>query len=225
MPKGRLFCILLRRKVFQYFGFVYRYNALKRLKNQNFAIVSNNCWGGQIYLWLKKPFNTPFVGLFLYGPCYLKLVKNIDYYLKQKLEFVDYSRYPDRKKTYPVGVLDDIEIHFTHYKNEKEALEKWTRRTVRFLSVRRENMRYMICDRERVTKGLIEDFNSIVTQNKVSFAAFECSDNTHIRVYQRPKNSSFQSPNGKQLFKLSFLYFDIIQWLNGGQVIRTYYKS
>ncbi len=102
---------------------------LRRLLHNEFVIISNNCWGGQVYQWFQKPYQTPFVGLFLYGPCYMKFLRDIDYYLASELVFIQASKYKKRPKTYPIGVLDDIEIHFTHYKSEEEALEKWMRRS------------------------------------------------------------------------------------------------
>ena len=58
---------------------------IAKLQNKNFVIISNNCFGGQAYRSLQLPYNTPFVGLFLYGPCYLKLLQNFGFYLNQDL--------------------------------------------------------------------------------------------------------------------------------------------
>ena len=54
-----------------------------------------------------------------------------------KLQFisVDKSKHKDnlieRNTKCPIGVLDDIEVVFLHYKSEQEALEKWNRRSKR----------------------------------------------------------------------------------------------
>jgi uncharacterized protein (DUF1919 family) len=50
------------------------------LKNTDFVIIANNCFGGQVYKSFGLPYNTPFVGMFLYGPCYLKLLQNFKRY-------------------------------------------------------------------------------------------------------------------------------------------------
>jgi uncharacterized protein (DUF1919 family) len=42
------------------------------IKYKNFVIVSDNCWGAEIYQWFNRPYNTPFVGLGIYGDCYIK---------------------------------------------------------------------------------------------------------------------------------------------------------
>lgn len=39
--------------------------------------------------------------------------------------------YKTNEVSYPVGHLDDVEIHFIHYKSFKEAKEKWEERSKR----------------------------------------------------------------------------------------------
>ena len=51
------------------------------LKNKDFVIISDNCWGGAVYQWYDRPYNSPFVGLGIYGECYIKLLSNFDYYM------------------------------------------------------------------------------------------------------------------------------------------------
>ena len=40
------------------------------LQNTNFSIISNNCWGGYVYQEQNLPYQSPFVGLFLYAKDY-----------------------------------------------------------------------------------------------------------------------------------------------------------
>lgn len=52
---------------------------------------------------------------------FIKFLENIEHYLRiEKMEFVE--------KDYPFGCLEDLTIHFRHYKNAKEAQEKWKER-------------------------------------------------------------------------------------------------
>ncbi|MHC5830493.1 MAG: DUF1919 domain-containing protein, partial [Nostoc sp.] len=109
---------------------------LARLKNRNFSIISDDCYGGSVYRELGLQYTTPFVGLFILAPCYLKLLSNLSYYLQSDLLFQQHSKYPeveykrlDKDNNYPLGVLrDEIEIHFLHYDNQEEAHNKWQRR-------------------------------------------------------------------------------------------------
>ena len=38
-----------------------------RLKKKNFSIISNDCWGGSVYLDLGIPYTSPTVNLFIYS--------------------------------------------------------------------------------------------------------------------------------------------------------------
>lgn len=189
----------------------------EKLKGKNFIIISNNCWGGQVYQWHNRQYNTPFVGLFLYGPCYLKLLKNFNYYMTQELKFINKSIYPNRPKTYPIGQLNDIEIHFTHYKTEEEALEKWNKRTARMLKeTDLDNYYFKICDRELVTPEHFTEFHNLPYKNKVSFAVNMypfLKDVNHIMVYESHKNNNLFVPDGKRMHKLTFNYFNVTNWL------------
>ena len=68
----------------------------------------------------------------------MRFVGNLEYYLHTELRFISAleSKYKDEltkkeQTNIPIGLLDDVELVFLHYKNEKEASEKWKRRTAR----------------------------------------------------------------------------------------------
>lgn len=208
--------VFVKRKIRQFFEGYYSKKDIAILGNKNLVIISNNCWGGSLYRWYNKPYNSPFVGLFLYGSCYLKLLSNFKYYMQKELKFIESSKYPDRPKTYPIGLLGDIEVHFTHYKTDEESKTKWDIRTERmFKEENFDNYFFKICDRERVTKEMILMFHKLPFKNKVSFSLEnypELSNVKHIKV-QETQKSKRCVPNGKKMFKLTFLYFDLNKWL------------
>jgi len=116
----------------------------QRVTNREFTIISNDCWGAQVYQELDLPYRTPFMGTFLMAPCYLKLLQDLPGYLRSPLHFTPQSRYEftdcdyllkrNERHAYPIGLLkDDVEVHFVHYANEQEAREKWNRRLQRTL--------------------------------------------------------------------------------------------
>lgn len=106
----------------------------EKLRDYQFTIVSNNCFGGILYKQLGQAYLSPFVGLFITGEDYLKLVDRFDYYMEQDLAFIDNSknsyvnRLKEKKNNMPIGKLDDIEVVFLHYSSNEEALKKWLRR-------------------------------------------------------------------------------------------------
>ncbi|WP_405381323.1 DUF1919 domain-containing protein [Maribacter sp. LLG6340-A2] len=220
--------IFTKRKLRNLFSSIYQKNDRDRLQNSDFVLISRNCWGGQAYQWLGKPYNSPFVGLFLYGPCYMKLLRNFDEYLSKPLKFIKVSKYPDAYNNHPIGLLDDIEIHFQHYEDENEARTKWERRKQRMLKVPKDNYFYTICDRRMITPKDIAEFHEMDFKNKLSFSYEKIEgldSDQHIKFIQDRLKKGGSAPNGKKRFKLSFLYFDLVRWLNDKTVIRTRFKA
>jgi uncharacterized protein (DUF1919 family) len=63
------------------------------LRGHDFCIVSNNCWGAHVYQTLERPYQTPFVGLFLMPDDYLNLLENFHELIRQPLRFKNESRH------------------------------------------------------------------------------------------------------------------------------------
>ncbi|HEU9411690.1 TPA: DUF1919 domain-containing protein, partial [Streptococcus pneumoniae] len=104
-------------------------NMRKRLKNTDFSIISDNCWGGRVYEELGLPYRTPFIGLYIFSEDYVKLLKNFRKYMEYELTFTNNSKWnTEYDGEYPIGILKDIELHFLHYANQEEAYEKWNKR-------------------------------------------------------------------------------------------------
>ncbi len=208
--------VFFSRKFRKQFNEYYRAKDIEIINDKKFVLISNNCWGGSAYQWYKRPYNTPFVGLFIYGPCYLKLLKNFKFYMGQRLSFVSKSKYPSIGKSYPIGLLKDIEIHFEHFKSEDEAREKWERRTERMLKVTNiDNYFFKICDRELTTKSDLIEFHKLPFKNKISFSINdydELKTYNHIKILESDKKRECV-PNGKKLYELTYLYYDLNKWL------------
>ena len=162
------------------------------LRNRQFTIISNNCWGGYVYQEFGIRYNTPFIGLFIFSPDYIKLLQNFKYYLSEKLVFIkiDESKYYNEinemgiKKIYPIAVLDDIEIHFLHYKTEKEAEEKWTRRLKR---INYNNILFKFSENYLCTDDLIKQFINLDYENKICFATKDYNDSIVIKLNEFEK--------------------------------------
>jgi uncharacterized protein (DUF1919 family) len=154
------------------------------LKNRNFSIISNNCWGGLIYQYFGLKFSSPFVGLFVFAKDYLKLISNLNYYISMDLKFISlveskYSKeiikYQIHEKGYPIGLLQDIEIHFLHYKDKEEARDKWERRKSR-LNYHDLIVKYN--DQNLANENDIEEFCKLDFKKKIVLTAkkypYEC---------------------------------------------------
>jgi uncharacterized protein (DUF1919 family) len=189
-----------------------------RLKNPDFCIVANNCWGSRIYQELDFRYNTPFVGLFIYSPCFIRLLSDLIKFLSQRIIFIDQSKYPTvkeqlRTRKYPIGLLGgEVEIHFLHYKSSEEAEEKWQSRSER---MNFNNLFIAFNDRDLFEPELLMKFEEMPFKNKVFFTS-----NQESKTPSSVWISEFASePCVGDLYNKSYLvhrHFDVIDWLNKG---------
>jgi uncharacterized protein (DUF1919 family) len=220
--QSRKIKVFIKRKFRTTFKKYFNKKDIKLLKDSNFVIVSDNCWGGAVYQWLERPYNSPFVGLWIYGDCYVKLLSNFDYYMNQKISFTNKSKYSSCEILYPIGLIEDIEIHFLHYRNENEAKIKWERRTTRMLEeTNKDNYFFKICDGINTNEKMFKRFHKLPFKNKISFSIKDFSSlnfKNHYQILERDKKNKSIIPNGVKLFKLTFLYTDIIYWIKNKKI-------
>lgn len=158
---------------------------LKSCKNDKFCIISNNCLGALPYQLLKLKYNTPTVGLFFYPSCFIKFISNLDHYLGRTLHFKQESFYQEGNRnrlinnSYPLGKLDDIEIHFLHYKNEDDAMSKWQRRVAR---VDMDNLFFLMTESALCREEHLLKFDSLEHKKKKCFTAKNYNLNSTIQI-------------------------------------------
>lgn len=98
-----------------------------RLTNKDISLICSNCAGGIIYHWLGLRFNSPFINLYMTGEDYIKALEKWKEFLSA--EIVEDT---SADETYPVGIgYSGIKMHFMHYINFNEAIEKWNQRKAR----------------------------------------------------------------------------------------------
>lgn len=146
----------------------------KKINKEKFTIISNNCWGGEVYESYNLIKQSPTVGLFFMASDYIKFLKNIHYYLNQQLEFINpqssanINHFKNDKSygNYPVAKLGDIEIFFMHYKSENEAIQKWNRRIKR---IDWNHILYKFNDQNDCTLKEIKEFSELPVRHKICF--------------------------------------------------------
>lgn len=147
----------------------------RRLKNNKLSIISNDCWGGFMYRYLKLPFNSPFIGLFVMPEDFVRILQNPEM-LKGEMRFIKKSesrhlRNINHTKDYPVGVLESgVEIHFLHYADPEEARQKWSRRVNR---IDWSNVIVKLSDNYYITEQTMRDFDALPFEHKVLFTGRE----------------------------------------------------
>ena len=109
-----------------------------RLNNKDVSILANSCVGGFVYDYFGLPYNSPTVGLLIEDCDFVRFISDIEKYKSMDLQFINpsdskhrmlYENHP--KWGWPIAMLDDIEIHFMHYRTKDEAATKWKRRISR----------------------------------------------------------------------------------------------
>jgi uncharacterized protein (DUF1919 family) len=146
--------------------------SVRKLRNTEFCLVANNCFGSRIYKILGREYNTPFVGLLLMPECFAKLVADFDGYMDQNIRFINNSKYPLHRKArrgeglYPLGLLGDLEIHFLHYKSEEDALDAWERRKAR---INREHLYFILIANGPCDETVMAQFIGQDSSKKVCF--------------------------------------------------------
>jgi uncharacterized protein (DUF1919 family) len=187
------------------------------------SIISNDCWGGQAYKYAGIPYNTPFVGLFMMAPCYLRLLSDLQKHLTHsRFEFVPESRYEQanahrqqKQWMYPIGILNgEMEIHFMHYKSADEAQAKWMQRSERInfgnLAVKFD------CAKDGADHESIRLFDELpfrkrlVVSNPDTCTSLDygiCCDNWVM--------------DGAKMFRRAHARMDMLDWLSDGRVHMT----
>jgi uncharacterized protein (DUF1919 family) len=187
----------------------------RQLTNRDFTLVSNDCWGAEVYKYFNLPWNTPFIGLFLTADDYLRLVTNLRHYMKSELTFISESRHEAvrelrQRKPYPVGLLGgEVEVQFLHYHSQEEAAEKWARRTAR---MNWDNLVVKFdASKDGATTAHAQQFDKLpyrrLTLLKEPIPGL--ASGVVVKQY---------TPDGLEQFKASILNFDLPTWLNTGRV-------
>ena len=136
------------------------------------TIISDNCISNYLYDYCGLKYNSPTMSLFINPPCFIKFCGNLKHYLNLEMEFAEGTKYDlsDIRShwNYPIGRLDDVEIHFLHRNTEREAKEKWNRRRDR---VNFDNLIIFGHDMKGCTAIDKVLFNQLPYENKFLFSS------------------------------------------------------
>lgn len=135
-----------------------------KLDGIEFSIFCNNCLGGVFYNDAGRDFTSPTINLALDGPDFIRFLERPNHYLDHEIRFLNLPG-----KTFPVGLIDDVEINFVHYKTNEEALDAWNRRKERIVW---DNLFIVATDHDGMyLPEMLERFDKLPYQNKVMFTA------------------------------------------------------
>lgn len=204
-----------RKKVYERF---YRKNVVadyrSRIRNENFTIICNNCFGGYLYHDLGLQFLTPTINLMIRAEDYIKFLENLEFYLD--CEITDGGIF-DASYGGVIGILNnEIKINGIHYETFEELKSKWNERKKR---VNFNNIFIIGSYRDGCTDELVERFCALPYKNKVFFSHKEINcDNSECVVKMKLPKSAQRVPVADTMASCKIRaydkYFDFITWLN-----------
>ena len=143
------------------------FNEYIKLKNSHLTIFSPNCWAGICYHRLGLEFLSPTINMFEDRDDFNKLMINLDTYMSYSVEFIETRYDKNLKREYPVGLLNDILLHFNHYESFDQALSCWEKRKQR---INKDNI--LIVSNTSSERTAYE-FENIPCKNKLIFTPFD----------------------------------------------------
>ena len=143
------------------------------LKNRNFSIIANNCWGGFVYDIYGLQYLSPTIGAYFFPEDYLKFLSRLEYYLSIEAKVLDFEKSKHKQELLKgnnrfIGVIDDIEVVFVHYNSAEEAGERVNRRRTR---VNFDNLLVKFNDQNGFKEEDLEQFDKLDYPHKLFFTA------------------------------------------------------
>jgi len=198
----------------------------KRLKYPTVTIISNNCWGGWVYRFFGLPYQSPTIGLFFLSDDYLKFILNLKEYLNKELYFIkpedahEYKKvkeYVPKFGNYPIGRIDDVDIHFLHYESKEEAYEKWNKRKER---IDYSRVIIKISKQNLWEDKFIEEFDKFNFPNKLFFTnkQYKCNSVKQV-VFRRDYKYSETRNEGRYYH----WYINILKYINSSKDTSSFF--
>lgn len=136
--------------------------AKRKLQINDCTLISQNCIGGVLYHDLGLQFLSPTINAFIPEPDFVKFVLDLRHYMGQELVM-------QWGEEYPLGMLDDITIHFMHYDTCADAKEAWDRRKTR---INWDKIFVIATDRDGFDETVYEQWKQ-VPYHKILFTAHQ----------------------------------------------------
>ncbi len=215
---GILKPIFIMAKVFEFPGFLF--SKYIYLLNSRVSIISNNCWGGTAYHSLGMKFYSPFINMFETDRDYLRLLYNLRYYMKLKLEFIDYGYNSILNINYPICKLGDVILHFNHYSDVEIVKIKWYERVKR---ITWDNLFIMMFTED---EQIANEFDKLNYKKKICFVPFSSTLSSSYYLQIRNKDIMKKIPFWSIVNKMAsghYHDYDLIDLLHTGKINKNRY--
>ncbi len=180
------------------------------LEPVTFTIFSNNCIAGYLYHDAGKQFTSPTINLSFDGECFIKFLENPKHYIDYPMKFIEYKDYH-----FPIAIIDDIEVHFVHYKTPEQCIEKWK---TRFGRVIWDNIFIIATNVDGLyDPKLMERFDKLPYKNKIMFVSKEYPEydwaiptKEFMGRFQVRPMPGYANMKGQRYYETNF---DIAKWI------------
>lgn len=140
---------------------------LRRMRRQigstPVSLLCPNCMGGLLFHDLGMQFRSPTVNLMMDQRDFVKFVLHMEHYLEQEFSFFKHPIHDC-----PCAKLGDITVHFTHYPDPEQAVQKWRERAKR---LDRNNMFVVLQERNGLTKEEILSLKDLPVRGLLVFTS------------------------------------------------------
>jgi uncharacterized protein (DUF1919 family) len=190
----------------------------KKLQKTDFTIISNNCWGGVVYEAYGLPKNSPTIGGYFFADDYIKFCSNLRHYLSVDIKMITSKESKHRasiialgktNEDAPIGLIDDVEFVFLHYKTPEIAKEKWIRRISR---VNFDNLIFKFSFQNECTENHLKQFEELDLPGKKIMFVHKPDLMGNVTVYYPGDEKESQLPNDTFYWNK---FFDVTAFLNG----------
>lgn len=187
---------------------IFRNKQRRRLKNKDFCLITGNCIAGYLYHQLGLPFNSPTINMMIYNQHLKKMVFNLEYFLsKSPTKIID----PDLPNV-PSANIDDVILHFTHYKTAEDGIKTWEKRKKR---IDLKNIYILFSDID-LTKEEIKELGNvkckkILVMTSRDYGFEHCLYIPEFKGQPHVGGLLGKTLSGKWEFEK---YFDFVAWVN-----------
>jgi uncharacterized protein (DUF1919 family) len=185
-----------------------------RLPERPFSIISDDCWGGQIYRYHKLPYLTPTVGLQILHSDFINFIKNL-----KKPDFLDFQEV-DLTHKYPAIRNPYALLLCVHYENAKNAIDAFQRRYARIVW---DNIFYKIdFGKPWYSQDDVNEWNSMALPKSIALTyrgmrkrgALSGPIHNEVRLQHWWRS-------GTTMYFASRRYFDLMGFLGNGKITKS----
>lgn len=189
----------------------------EKLLRKDFSIISNNCWGGFVYQHFDLPYLSPTAGVYFYAEDYMRFIKDLRHYIEHDVISIkaDESKYREQlyelhQENVPIGLIDDVEVVFLHYKTFEEAVEKWNRRKTR---INWDNLYIKMSFQNECKDEFVYEFDRLPFKNKMIFVTKDYG--VQSQIIMRDRIGDKMILNDTDWFNK---YIDVTKYINTGDL-------